>query len=570
MTYSSNHEQQIQAQNDESLRILARALTLSQGKFSLILANCQYRHVRDRIVTRLQDQCAFDIERFTLPQSAETLYSPIAQCPMVQNLGKDLDQNPPKALMVFGLEQVEKLTAVLKATNLVREEFRQNLPFPIVLWVNRQVKTALIRSAPDFESWSTTVEFLSHSEDLRSVLVQESDRIFDTLLDVGSGLFLDNRTLGIQPGSPLLVELETARSTLQKRGTQLDAALAGSLEFICGRAAVADEERSRQHYERSIELLKTSLKPNDASNALERLGCVQHHLGVWWHTYSVDHRAEHDEACKRARDCFREAIATFKTAQRLDLVARFTEKLGEVLQRLEDWDGLKQLVEERLELHPAYPDLFREARTYGFRAELALAKGAISSGNNVHLDSTTNLTQTATGKLTQAKEWATQALQLLEQACESETIPTAFDREIFIDWHNSFLRGWYRFALGRAHRALGETAEAIQALEQAKAETNEAYDPPLCISILQELRELYFDQGQYLEAFETRQAYRSIEQQYGYRAFVGAGRLRAKKAIANPSLAHVEAIGQVSTEISASGRQQDVERLIGRLQRSDQ
>ncbi|NEQ95151.1 MAG: hypothetical protein F6K30_00155, partial [Cyanothece sp. SIO2G6] len=563
MTHVSNHEQQIQAQNDESLRILTRSLTLSQGKFSLMLANCQYRHVRDRVVNQLQHQCDFDIQCFNLPKSAETLYSPIAEF---------VDQNPPRALMVFGLDQVKKLIAVLKTTNRSREEFRKNFPFPIVLWVNRQVKTAFIRSATDFESWSTTVEFCSPSEDLHAVLVEESDRIFDTLLEVGSGLFLDNRTLGIQPGGSLLVELETASSTLQARGIALDAKLAGSLEFICGRAAVADEERSRQHYKRSIELLRTS----DASGSLERLGCVQHHLGVWWRTYSVDHRAEHDAACGQARDCFREAIATFRTAQRLDLVARFTEKLGEVLQRLEDWEGLEQLVAERLELHPTYPDLFREARTCGFRAELALAKAIASSLRDTDIGEvgdahpTGNLTQVTAGKLAKAKEWALEALQILDDACATEVIPTAFDRDVFIDWHNSFLRGWYRFALGRAHQALGETTEAIQALEQAWDETNEAYDPPLCISILQELRQLYFDQGEYLQAFETRLDYRSIEQQYGYRAFVGAGRLRAKKAIANPGLARVEAIGQVSTEISASGRQQDVERLIGRLQRSDQ
>ncbi len=37
--------------------------------------------------------------------------------------------------MVFGLESVGDLDVLWSATNQVREEFRKNFPFPLVLWV---------------------------------------------------------------------------------------------------------------------------------------------------------------------------------------------------------------------------------------------------------------------------------------------------------------------------------------------------------------------------------------------------------------------------------------------------
>ncbi len=37
--------------------------------------------------------------------------------------------------MVFGLESVGNLDELWSATNQVREEFRKNFPFPLVLWV---------------------------------------------------------------------------------------------------------------------------------------------------------------------------------------------------------------------------------------------------------------------------------------------------------------------------------------------------------------------------------------------------------------------------------------------------
>ena len=75
--------------------------------------------------------------------------------------------------------------------------------------------------------------------------------------------------------------------------------------------------------------------------------------------------------------------------------------------------------------------------------------------------------------------------------------------------------------------------------------------------------------GNYLEAFQVKLEQRSIEQQYGLRAFVGAGRLQSRLQIINPALAETEPKAAVTQEIAASGRMQDVNRLIERISRPD-
>ncbi len=56
--------------------------------------------------------------------------------------------------MVFGLEFVVAIDQVLSATNLVRDEFRKQFPFPLIVWINDDILQKLVRLAPDFHSWA--------------------------------------------------------------------------------------------------------------------------------------------------------------------------------------------------------------------------------------------------------------------------------------------------------------------------------------------------------------------------------------------------------------------------------
>ncbi|HEY9710141.1 MAG TPA: hypothetical protein V6D48_18180, partial [Oculatellaceae cyanobacterium] len=145
----SHQPEDIAAYNESSLKALVRSIRLSQGQFRLILARCNYGALRDRMVQRLRELSPVEIRELVLPKSVKSLYTTIKD---------ELGDEQPQALMVFGLESVSDIKAVLKSSNYIREEFSKHFPFPLVLWVNDEVLKKLLRLAPDLESWATSIE----------------------------------------------------------------------------------------------------------------------------------------------------------------------------------------------------------------------------------------------------------------------------------------------------------------------------------------------------------------------------------------------------------------------------
>jgi WD40 repeat protein len=516
--------------NQKSIETLLRAIARSEGNFSLILACCNYTTLRQSIVEQLREQSSVEIRELVLEQSVKTIYSTIAA---------KLGQEQPKALMVFGLQSVSALDQVLTATNQVREEFRK-FAFPLVMWVTDEVWQKLIRLVPDFEGWATTVEFAIATDELIHLIQQTTDNVFAQVLNTGTSISLDNTTLHLGIGSPLRAELESARKELRDRGVDVDRALEASLEFVLGRDVNTSPDQSRQHYERSLAYWQQS------ENLLRR-GCLLFYLGFWWRTYALGHRNEYQRGCDRARNYFQQSVEVFKQAHRPDLAAKFINALGDSLQRLERWDELKVVANQALALHLVNLDPFRLARTYGFLAEVALFESNWSQG----------------------RDFAKLAIALLDNAQATAATPASAEQIAYLDWERSFHQGWYLFSFAKAYSGLGEVQDAIKTLEAARATTKPQYDPELYIGILDELRSLYFKQRDYLKAFQTKQERRAVEHQYGYRAFIGAGRLQPKQHVTNPALSHFQPQGIVALEIPASGREQDVDRLVARLCRDD-
>lgn len=135
----------LSANNKRSLKRLERAIILSQGQFSLILVSCDCPSLRSQIVNQLQEHSEVQIQQLTLHPSVSTLFTTILTA---------LEEPLPQALMVFGLESVIAIDQVLNATNLVRDEFSKQFPFPLVLWIDDEILQKLIRLAPDFKSWA--------------------------------------------------------------------------------------------------------------------------------------------------------------------------------------------------------------------------------------------------------------------------------------------------------------------------------------------------------------------------------------------------------------------------------
>jgi WD40 repeat protein len=524
----ADQPEKIVIDHDRALNKLIRSITHSQGNFVLILARCNYASLRSQIIQKIKERCPIAIRELYLSPSVKTLYTTIQA---------HLGDEQPQALMIAGLECVTAIDQLLVSTNQVREEFRKNFPFPIVLWVDDETLKKSVQLMPDFKNWTgNSIKFEIETESLVEILNQLVENIFQAILDIGGGKFLENAALSPELNSHFFLELESALEDLQAE-SKCSPQLRADLQLLLGRDAdlKGEKARARQNYEQSLEFWQIRSE-NPTSNDLLHYGCVSFHLGLWWRQAATLHRADYRGQCLQAKAYYQQCLNAFERANRPDLCAKFINILGEVLTRLEQWDELAAIAPTIMQLHETHSEPIRLAYGHALLAELALHQSSWE----------------------EAKSYAELALKTNDEPSTSS-----------IDWsaERPQYASFYRLLLAQAQRHLNQVAEAIAQLETAKAQSNPQFDPLLYIRILAVLRSLYYEQGQYLKAFEVKQEQRSIEQQYGIRAFVGAGRLQSRRQVVNPALAVIE--NRVSQEISASGRSQDVMRLIERIGRTD-
>ncbi|MEC4982621.1 MAG: hypothetical protein SAJ37_11385 [Oscillatoria sp. PMC 1068.18] len=133
--------------NQAAFRSLNRAIKLSQGEFSLILAKCDRPSRSRQIIKQLQQTSGLPIKQLTLHPSVKTLFTTIQTA---------LNSQQPPALIIFGLESVVAIDELLIATNLMRNEFSKEFSFPLILWVNDELLQKMRQLAPDFRSWATS------------------------------------------------------------------------------------------------------------------------------------------------------------------------------------------------------------------------------------------------------------------------------------------------------------------------------------------------------------------------------------------------------------------------------
>ncbi|MCU0515794.1 MAG: hypothetical protein MUC60_02805 [Oscillatoria sp. Prado101] len=534
------------AYNQNSLQTLLRAIELSQGQFSLILVRCNYEALRESLVRQLRERCPFEIREIAIDKTVTSLSQRLLSAPC---------QERAQVYMVFGLESVIGLDRVLASANLMRDALPKNFPLPILLWVSDRAIKKLIRSAPDLESWSTTVEFELPTEELTDSLRQKTERVFAAVMETDPGKFIANITLLGERGN---TEFESALKDLQSRDVRLDPELNAGVKFILGRDAYACDslDIALKHYQQSLAFWKRRSTPQEVAlkalrrdilgepaptSGIERQGAVLFQIGLC-HRRNADRKgAENRHSCERARAYFQESVQVFEKARRPELVAKFISSLSEMLLRLQEWEALQTVAEKSVRLHQTYGSSLRLAQDWGFLARIAVVRS----------------------RWADAKQWAALALETLSATSEKTECPELYPSL----WEQIF-----RLCLVKAQRHLGLRPEAFQGLHEAArnlkkalAETDCRYDPQRYIRCLQILRSMYFEEGDYKAAFWIKQKHRSVEQQYGFRAFIGAGRLQAQQPALNPALGKFDRQGTVSREIEASGRHQDVSRLQQRI-----
>ncbi|MGB7377194.1 MAG: hypothetical protein WA959_11615 [Rivularia sp. (in: cyanobacteria)] len=581
------------AANASALRSLTRAISLSNGKFSLALVCCNYQVLQEQILQHLQDNLGknYLLQKVCLPPHVRSLYSTIR----VKRDNSQISENLPKiALMVLGLESVDALDDLLSTINHVRDEFRKQHPFPMVLWVNEEVLRKLRRLAPDFASWAATpIKFEMTTVQLRLFLQQETDSLFSTVLNIATArekepqIIKDNRC-----GKNCLAkskknsseqycqcnleqiwqhknELHHAIKDLQTRGINLTPELEASLQFVFGLDEYVKDciEKAINHLRNSYQLTVNSEQskvigyrkknktekiiistpsPHSPSPHLIHQGVILLYLGLCFHRLAERDRGEQDGNWQSAVSYFQQCLQVFELAERPVLVAQFIGQLCEVLQQLQDWNQLRIVAHKSLELHQLHGSYTQLACDCGYLADVALQES----------------------QWKQASKYAQASLFYLAEAKNKHKAHQAL--------FPLLLEQIYQLVLVKALQLLGDEKIAQQHLNNASKKLSIAlensdyrYDAHRYIRLLRRLRWLYYESGKYLEAFFIRRERRSVEQQYGLRAFIGAGRLEPQRQAKNPVLISPAKNTDVALEITASGRERDINVLIGKISRSD-
>ena len=501
----------IKADNEQSLQDLKFEIEASQGEFKPILARCNYAILQRKLARQLRQLCTHPIRRIVLPPSTQHLYA---------TLQKDLANQPPTAVMVFGLEEVVKIDGLLTSMNAVREEFRKNCRFPLIFWVNDELLRHLIRWAPDFESWATLTEFSIVPDDLLHVVRRKLEKLFSAILDAGADRFLTNEMI---LGTHYRDELRFAREALTRNG-QLDPELEACCKFLEGRDAYASDLSDP-----ALVYCQYSLEFWQQQNNCLREGVVQFQIGLCYYRKGELKSEDSYPDWEKARHAWQQCIDCFEKLQRSDLVAKFISQLWEVLQQLEDWYRLQMLAKKALALHQNDGNQVLLAQDYSCLAAV-----------EIHHEC-----------------WPA-ARELAEQAWETlQNVPV--DR-----WRSQglvVLEG-----LLKARHPQTQTKEMLDELKERSLQLGPQNKPQLYIEILERLRNLYLDREFYLEAFILKQERRSVQQEYGLRGFVGAGRLKLQRQ-------HQFAPGGIdpqtapAPEIDKSRRAKDIEALLDRIRK---
>ncbi|MDZ8186056.1 MAG: hypothetical protein RMX96_14535 [Nostoc sp. ChiSLP02] len=574
----------ITANNEGALRNLKRAIALSQGQFSLVLVCCNYRVLQEQILQQLEEISSelYQIQKLVVPPNARSLYTSI-------HLQLLSDNQLPSALMILGLELVEELDDFLRSINHIRDEFRKRHPFPIIVWMNNEVLQKVVRLAPDFASWAATpIKFEMTTSSLLEFLQQQTNSLFARVLPNNSAQHQAPKFPGtyftLQQVWEHSYELHFAIRELQNRGITLEAELQASLEFVFGLDNYVSDRinPALNHFHESLQIwqklaqrgdgemgrwgdeerisphLPTTPPPHHPttppphqpitpSPLLLRQGVLLFYIGLCCCRLAERNQVENHRHWLVAKSYFQQCLNILEVGECLNIVAEFINQLAEVLQNLQDWEELEIVAQRSLELHQIYGTQIQIACDYGFLAQVAVQQSRwVKASILAHLS----------------------LLKLAESQKQNNPYNCLFPL---------LLGQIYYLIIAKAQRNLGEQEVAREYLEKAAKELPAAlensihqYDAHRYIRLLRRLRSLYFEEGRYLEAYYIRKKRRSVEQQYGFRAFIGAGRLQPQRQATNPAFISPNGTSSVALEIAASGRERDINNLIGRISRADQ
>ena len=314
-----------------------------QGKFSLTLVRCNYASLRSAMLEKLRDRSTVEYQELALEPATKTLYQTILNA---------VQEQPPKALIVVGIESVVAIDDLLAGANRARDQFKQDFAFPLILWVTDDVLDKFSRSANDLKSWAPPpIQFTMPPDDLMNLLWQKAEQAFANV----ENFQLDD------------CKIEFLRNDLSSLGETLNPELQASWLFIGGLVAFHKNKINLaiEHYEETLTFWQQN-------RHLERQGIVCHKIAQAYNRQAELHRAGSQDYWQKSRKYLQQSLESFEQAQRHDLAAKCISEFGEVLRLLQDWEELKILAKKALEIHENYGTPSQIAEDYGFLAEVAL------------------------------------------------------------------------------------------------------------------------------------------------------------------------------------------------------
>ncbi|MEG4987333.1 hypothetical protein QUB08_16420 [Microcoleus sp. BR0-C5] len=495
---NSNLAEDIAAENERSLSTLVRTIARFQGSFSLTIVRCNYASLRSEMLEKLRARSTVEYQELVLEPATKTLY---------QTILNTVQKQPPKALIVVGIESVVAIDDLLAGANRARDQFKQDFAFPLILWVTDAVLSKFSRSANDLKSWAPSpIQFTMPPDDLMNLLRQKADQAFANVDDFK----LDD------------CEIESLENCLPNLGEELDWELKSSLKFIRGLVEYHKNkiDLALEHYQQSLAFWQPNCQ-------WERQGIVCHKIAQAYNRKAELHRAGSQYNWQESRKYLQQSLESFEQAQRPDLAAKCISQLGEVLRLLQNWEQLQKLAIKALTMHMTCGTASQVAEDYGFLSEVAL----------------------------QGFQW--------EKVCELTKLALSVLEQAGVSQQEN---GLYLLLWAKAQRNLSQQSDAVKNLEAAKDNTQPQDDVQLYLRILEELRTLYFDRSEYLKAFYIKLEQQAVKSKYRLQAFIGASRLQSPQQIIDIGLESGKSKAEIIEEIeAASGRASDIKEISKRI-----
>ncbi|ESA32159.1 wd-40 repeat-containing protein [Leptolyngbya sp. Heron Island J] len=553
---TSSFSEAIRNYNKRSLQKLIWAISASQGEFKLLVVRCNYEKLQQLMLQDLQAEKT-GLQLFELEPSSRALYT---------LLRRRLSKTVPDSVCVLGLEKVSDLSHLLTSLNQIREELRQNLHFPLILWVTDKGLLHLKEKAPDLESWATKIRFEFPPDIIRHSLQEGANKLFSTALSSDFDRVGTILNAVEYMGELKRFEVDMALQDFKDNNNSLEPILEANLEFAQGLIALddtdsgssEDHQTALNHFNRSLRFWQQQAMPPDSLQAISEGGTKQQSLdcpllraGLLYFyigrcRYCLGDKLDSVDETRQARDALKQAIAIFEQTNRTELIIYCLPQLGQIIRRIAvddiegprtdaHWQDLESLAHQGIQLHQTHPHAWGVVQFHSFLIDVA-------SYQKNYLE---------------AKQSAKDALRTLKQVGKDK------------QWFKSLLL----LLLAEAEQRLGHAKLAIEALELAKSLGVQNH-PKIYIRILKKLHTIYFAQGEaipddanyFLKAFRVKMDRLSIEQQYGLRAFVGAGRLQPEQNSWNgvKGTSKLKELGQVATEMQVS-RQREIDDLMQRI-----